>query len=240
MNRMEIRLFIAAMLAALATMAGLYLSIITNPHGFIAFSGFEISLIVGIIGLLYGPVRRQGILFFIMCASISGYSLLLFAQYVCVSAQQVRLIALTAGIGYMLLPAAGMHFSFVFFGLERLRHRIAIGFGWIVCAFFYVAMLTGLMPLEYTRSGVKFALDMSPAYLAQLSFTGAALAYLFAELILLFASLKQGFRKTQLIWFLGSSLAAMLLGYTNPMTALGVPGYPLGGLALAFLSAVLA
>ncbi|MHC5036155.1 MAG: ATP-binding protein [Planctomycetota bacterium] len=110
----------------------------------------------------------------------------------------------------------------------------------LVSTFFYLSTLTGIFPLHYTHTGVKFTLDLSPWYISQLISTAAILAYMLGELTVRFLLLRRGLKRTQIGWFLGAVFITAVLAFSNPLAAAGFGTYPMGGLALAFLSSILA
>jgi|GEM_PF-2633402 len=225
----------------IASMAfGALLSYLHNRHGIFAFLGAEVSLLMGILVLFKGRDRRLSSTFFLMCASISAYSIMLFGQSIVHTRKDAVLFTMITGIGYYFISPTILHFSLEIASLDKMRHRIALVLAYAAAAFFCLAMFAGWFPLEFEPTGYKFSLVLTPWYIAQLTATGITLLYMMVELLLKFLKTPQGLEKTQIGWLLGAFVLTALLAYTNPLAASGLKAYPMGGVALAFLSAVLA
>ena len=230
--------FVFAIGSAVAVAAAL--SLPQNPHGLFAFLAAELSLSVGVLAWWKGPDRAAARIFLWMCVCSAEYSFLLFGQYVFEDAEAVRKWTYMVCFGYYLFPASGLHFAFRLAGLATRRHRIALWAAYAASAFFLASTFAGFFPLKFAHTGVKWSLVLSPWYVAQLCFTGITLAAMLVELLLAFLTLPAGLKRTQVGWFLGASLVTVVLAFTNPLAATGLKAYPMGGIALALLSAVLA
>ncbi|MHC4600434.1 MAG: histidine kinase N-terminal 7TM domain-containing protein, partial [Planctomycetota bacterium] len=240
MRRNEILIFAIVFTLATIVAVGAVVSWMHNPHGLFPFLAAGISMTVGITAWILGPARRLARLFLLMCASISSYSIMLFFQTILPDEETVVSLTRLSSVGYYFIAPTTLHFALEVARLRQQRQRIAVFFFYSLAVMFFLGMVTGIFPLEFTHSGTKFSLVISHWYLTQLGITAGTFAYMLIELLRRFLTLEKGLLRTQIGWFLGSAFITILLAFTNPLASTALKTYPMGGIGGVFFASVLA